>query len=141
MNSEEESVPLLLPYLYFCDPVCSTLSRCPSAHFRSAQLLRPLTLFRSCALTPLFLLLRLQFLRFLLEFGLLLPPFRHLPPLRPPPSSGDPRSPRSLFPLLPLQRPQPGGLFKGLGYLGPQARDIERQQLLLSRRSSASLLS
>lgn len=53
----------------------------------------------------------------------------------PHPHSAAPSRPR------PAQRPRPRGSRKGLGYLGPRARDSERQQLLLSRRSSASLLS
>lgn len=95
---------------------------------------RPLLLFRACALTPRFLLLSSHFLGFPPEFRL---PSRVTTPIhstRPPKCMLPPRNHRS--------SPSPRICKKvWVCYLGPQgALHLESQLLLLSRRSSASLL-
>lgn len=86
-------------------------------------------------LTPRFLLQHLHSL-FLREFGLSHALHAFIAPVF------SVRPPRSLpLPAFVPATPRLRCLLIGLGYLGPQARDTERQQLLLYRRSSANVLS
>lgn len=137
MGSGKESVLLLPPYPCCWDWVCSTLFPTSKRTFGQPS---------SCALSRSFrALVFLLTLRFLLqylhslvlrEFGLLTRSTRSSRLS----SVCDPQSPRP-FPPPSHKSPRPRCSFKGLGYLGPQARDTERQQLPLYRRSSANVLS
>lgn len=144
MGSGKESVlllpgmELLPPYLCCWDWVCSTLAATSKGTvFWSAKLLRPLTLFSHlCSFSHLVSCFS-TFIPYSSENSDSLTPSTRSPPLS---SVFDPQD-LCPFPPSSPQRPRLRSLLIGLGYLGPQARDTERQQLLLYWRSSTNVLS
>lgn len=138
MGSGKETVLLLPPYLCCWGRVCSPLAPTFKLTFGQPSSRALSCSFRACVPPNTSLLVSVpsfpipRRIRTPHALHAFTAPVFSMRPLKVPALS---------FPSQFLQRPWPRCLLKGLGYLGPLARDTERQQQLQYRRSSANVLS